>query len=386
MKDNLNIEELFKEKFSSFEGEVRPDAWTNIQQGMNAAGASGAAAAKTGMSVLMKTVIVSGGIIAATVAGVYLFSNDEETNTTTDNIVSVDHQSESTNNQSNEDQNIIQVMDENDPVIEENREELEREIQENAANPDLNYGNDNAHNDSSTNRSETYGNEDQNATVVDNNNGSGEENSGDEASNNESEAGNNGSDQADNNNDSGDNGAEPQEQAVARPAGELTFEAGDDFAPSTYTFHANPEDYQTVTWDFGDGTIGDGADVEHTYEKPGDYTVLMKVIGNGEVYEESQVITIQTRSKIAPIPNIITPNGDRINDFFTINTTEIETFFIAIRDSKGIVVFESNDLDFRWDGTDLGGNPLDKGRCTYMIFATGFDGSEFEISGQIYIE
>ena len=45
MKDNLNIEELFQDKFSSFEGSVSPDAWANIQQGMNAAGVAGTTAA-----------------------------------------------------------------------------------------------------------------------------------------------------------------------------------------------------------------------------------------------------------------------------------------------------------------------------------------------------
>lgn len=374
MKDNLNIEELFKEKFSSFEGEVRPDAWTNIQQGMNVAGASSTVAAKTGMSLLMKAVIVSGGIIAATVAGIYLFSNDEERNITSDTIVSVDQHSESINNQSKEGQSIIQVIDENDPVIEERREEIEREIQENERITDLDNQNVNEVNHSIYNGVQLTGNDDQNSNGGYNND-IGESNSSDQTSNNGTTS-----------DDSGNDGLKPEEQTIVRPNGELTFEEGNDYAPSTYTFHANPKDYEMVTWDFGDGTIGNGVDVEHTYEKPGDYTVLMKVIGSGEVYEESQVITIQTQSKIAPIPNVITPNGDHINDFFTINTTEIETFFIVIRDTKGTVVFESNDLDFRWDGTDLGGNTLDKGRCTYMIFATGFDGSEFKISGQIYIE
>ena len=92
MKENINIEELFKEQFSSFEGNVSPDAWANIQQGMNAAGiGGGAVAAKTGMSVLLKTVLISGGIVAATVAGVYLLSENDKPENTNNPIVAVNN-------------------------------------------------------------------------------------------------------------------------------------------------------------------------------------------------------------------------------------------------------------------------------------------------------
>jgi len=72
----------------------------------------------------------------------------------------------------------------------------------------------------------------------------------------------------------------------------------------------------------------------------------MSVIGEDQTYEESKIIVIQSKSNIENIPNIITPNGDRINDFFAINTKEIETFFITILDAIGKSVFESK-LDFK---------------------------------------
>ena len=67
MKDNLNIEQLFRDKFSSFEGEVSPNAWANIQQGL-----STGAVVKTGLSTALKTALISGGIVAASVVGLFL--------------------------------------------------------------------------------------------------------------------------------------------------------------------------------------------------------------------------------------------------------------------------------------------------------------------------
>lgn len=373
MKDNLNIEELFKEKFSSFEGDVSPDAWANIQQGMNAANATSAAAAKTGLSTLMKTVLVSGGIIAATVTGVYLWP-DEQPNTTgaTDTIVQNDSETESVD-LPQENADIIQVMDENDPVIEEQRAEIEEEIRAD----EQRIEEDNTDNSVIVSENPTNGGTVNNEVVSETGNANG--------SNDQVTAG--GSDNLEVNEPVVNENDEPEiTEEIEYPSGNMGIIPGDEYAPSTYKFNANAKNFESVRWEFGDGNFGVGESVEHTYEKPGNYQVKMTVIGNGELYEESQTVTINSKSSIDNIPNVITPNGDRINDFFAINTTEIETFFIAIRDAQGNVVFESKDAAFRWDGSDRSGTILEKGRYTYMIFATGYDGSEFKIPGQIYIK
>ena len=42
MKDNFNIDELFKQKFDNFQPDVDPGVWTNIQAGIGV-GATGVA-------------------------------------------------------------------------------------------------------------------------------------------------------------------------------------------------------------------------------------------------------------------------------------------------------------------------------------------------------
>ena len=43
MKENIDIEKLFQEKFENFEGNVDPSVWANVSQSINA-GAAGTGA------------------------------------------------------------------------------------------------------------------------------------------------------------------------------------------------------------------------------------------------------------------------------------------------------------------------------------------------------
>jgi gliding motility-associated-like protein len=379
VKDNLNIEELFQDKFSSFEGEVSPDAWANIQQGM-AAGAAGTTAA-TGMSLLMKGVI-AGGIVAATVTSVYLFSDSTEQEITSENDLVVNNQVDNNTNNTVVDQ---AVQDGNLP--------------ENTIDG-LNVLNGN--NDSQV--------ADEDANSFDNNNGP--ENNGAFIADNDVMDGNTepGDNTTDNGGDTVDESDSDPDQSVDRDdrvlrgpianpaAGVLdgtfdvnqistnpSFEAEGEFAPTTYTFHANAENARSVEWLFEDGSTLSGEDVEFTFEKPGKYNVTMTAFGDGEPVSEIVEVVIKSSSRINTLPNIITPNGDRKNDFFAISTTDIETFYIKITDLKGNVLFEETNVDFRWYGTNLGGEEMPAGVYIYEFFAKGIDGTEFKKADQIKI-
>ncbi len=391
MKDKLKIEELFKEKFSSFEGNVPPDAWANIQQGMGAGGATGATA---GMSAALKGVIVAAGVAVVAVTSVYIATNttaDEKTIAPQEKVVTAPV--ETTINEAAQADELIYVLDENDPVIEENRTEIERDIQENnptaensidhtqnatPQNNSVNTSNGNGGMDNEPKGNGTHtavaGNDDPNKPTVENN---------------ESPVNNADADKSTNTADATDNTTTNDEdqlsQTVKQPDGQLTFTSEDEFAPKTFNFSANSKNATTVRWDFGNGEFAIGEKATVTYAKPGKYTVKMAVFGETDVYEEQTVIVVKSKSRIEEVPNVITPNGDGINDQFSIESYELETFYIIIQNERGHKLFESSKADFTWNGTDLGGNKLDVGRYTYVIIATGTDGSEHKLSGQLYI-
>ncbi len=53
------------------------------------------------------------------------------------------------------------------------------------------------------------------------------------------------------------------------------------------------------------------------------------------------------------MPNVVTPNGDGENDYFSIETKGYVGAMIHIYGRWGNEVYESSDLDFKWYGTKV---------------------------------
>ncbi len=85
------------------------------------------------------------------------------------------------------------------------------------------------------------------------------------------------------------------------------------------------------------------------------------------------------------IPNVFTPNNDGKNDFFQIfgNVAAVRFFHISIFDRIGEMVFESDDVYFKWDGT-YKGTALPPSVFVYTIKAVFDDGhSDKLFSGSV---
>lgn len=379
MSDKLNIEELFRSNLGSMEADVSPNAWSNIQQGINAsAGATSAAAAKTGLSFIAKSIIVSTGIVAATIAGIYLFNNDQPQNNSNDAIVAVD------DNQLESDEQTKPLTDHiNDgPVIVDNvlNDHQTDQGQQTIApllepvdlfdpvDPDVHVEAGSVGEVGQDNNGDADNN-----TQVNGRNASEDENSGQEVSALDKQ----------------DNGSEErapvQKLITANPA--FTVLTDNNEAPATYAFVSNAENCSKVRWDFGDGTTAEGFEVEHTYEKPGKYNVQMIASEGQQNRMKTIVMNVQSIAKIAEVnSNIFSPNGDGLNDNYFIESENIEELAIIITDSKGNIIWRSNEIHFNWNGTDLGGNPLPSGNYSYVLVAVGTDGGNIERRGFITLE
>lgn len=376
MKEDFNIEQLFQEKFSSFESDVAPDAWSNIQHSMQTgAGASGGAGA--GMSTWVKGIIIGTGLGAAVVGGVYLSSDDTDGQEDQKHIVNID-----TPNQDEMEETFISESSDdlksNEEVsLQTNNELLDSEepsanqVEENESveQPEMN---NNSSVESPTEPDESVNN---NADLEE-----GEPNLPEE------EDGNAETSVDKNDSEEGDSDPVKQRTPLELPKAELTYEKGSDENYSRYTFKANAENATNVSWDFGDGKVLTGENVTHTYSKPGTYIVTMTVTGKHDVITDVAEIEIQPQSNIGVIPNVFTPNNDGRNDEFLIQSTEISKFAIVIRNDKGIVVFDSANPNFVWDGLDKMNNPVPSGTYTYQIIAVGTDQKEFSEAGQLRVE
>jgi len=82
------------------------------------------------------------------------------------------------------------------------------------------------------------------------------------------------------------------------------------------------------------------------------------------------------------VPTGFSPNGDGINDFFTIPAFAYENIQLMIYDSWGNKVFEGNGRNVVWDGSH-NGRACPQGVYIYRLSANGFNGQELNKHGTI---
>jgi len=86
------------------------------------------------------------------------------------------------------------------------------------------------------------------------------------------------------------------------------------------------------------------------------------------------------------LPNIFTPNGDRVNDIFEINMGDKLEFQIIILNQQNQTVFKSGDPAFQWDGTMLNGEPAPSGTYLYYFSAKDVNGKDVTESSLLTIQ
>ncbi len=108
-------------------------------------------------------------------------------------------------------------------------------------------------------------------------------------------------------------------------------------------------------WDMGDGRpIVTTRDIRYIY------TILDSIFYNVTLIAETEFGCLDTVSRIFTppllfyVPNTFTPDGDEYNNTFIpvfSNKNKVESFHLLIYNRWGEIVFESENIDFGWDGT-----------------------------------
>jgi gliding motility-associated-like protein len=107
-------------------------------------------------------------------------------------------------------------------------------------------------------------------------------------------------------------------------------------------------DSYTYRWQMGDGSILEGAAPDvYFYTQGGTYDILLLVDTGDCVAKLKQ--SIQLEEKPVP-PNVITPNGDGINDVFVLPEAGAR---LQVVNRWGKVVYESANYQNDWGGSDL---------------------------------
>lgn len=165
-------------------------------------------------------------------------------------------------------------------------------------------------------------------------------------------------------------------------------------------------------WDFGNGNIASVTDmnpINQTYTTSG---VITLIASDNSGCADTTTVTISVvlcgctdpqavnhnpnaiqddGSCVYPVPevdapNVITPDGDNVNDVFFLNTENTLSVKLTITNRWGNLIFEAEGDNPIWNGTDLSGEPVSQGVYFYSYVATGTADQTVEGHGFVHVE
>ena len=166
------------------------------------------------------------------------------------------------------------------------------------------------------------------------------------------------------------------------PKPEIDFSYSPDYIPisdPTANFDNKTMYGSSYLWDFGDGGSSNATNPSHTYGGLGDYLVWL--------YAQSDKGCRDSLSKVLKVvedrfktPNVITPNGDGLNDYFVVENLEyLLECRIEVYNRWGERVYSNEHYDNKWAAEDL-----PDGVYFYVVKYTSYFG-EGEFRGSLTI-
>lgn len=164
------------------------------------------------------------------------------------------------------------------------------------------------------------------------------------------------------------------------------------FAPFIVVFSAAGEPLGNIGWDLGDGTQASSGTVTHTFTEPGSYPVDLSLEVNGCSGSDQLIITVLAPGQVPDaevssiiVPNVITPNGDGMNDRLEPLLQRIVRMELRIYNRWGQEVAYLDRPGRTWDARGPSGEPVVEGTYFYAVEAWGGDGVDHSRTGSITI-
>jgi gliding motility-associated-like protein len=156
-----------------------------------------------------------------------------------------------------------------------------------------------------------------------------------------------------------------------------------DVSQATFDFVNNSQYATTYTWDFGDGTTSTETNPTHTYTYPDTFYVVLTA---SNAYCDDTI-------RIGPIivvfyddiffPTAFSPNSDGINDdFHELQQVGISSLYFAVYNRWGELVYETNDVGGRWNGS-YKGDKAEVGVYVWVAKAVMINGTPIDKKGNI---
>ncbi|MEO8762341.1 MAG: PKD domain-containing protein, partial [Bacteroidia bacterium] len=157
--------------------------------------------------------------------------------------------------------------------------------------------------------------------------------------------------------------------------------------PQTINFANISLNANGYSWNFGDNSGNIIAtNPAHTYNAAGTYTVTLIAYSANGCNDTTNSLLSVTDTAGLTMPNVFTPNGDGINDYFIPNAHGLKTLDCTIYDRWGVKI---TDLDLStqqyWDGHTTAGLACSDGTYFYTLKATDVNGKSYSLKGFIQL-
>ncbi len=135
-------------------------------------------------------------------------------------------------------------------------------------------------------------------------------------------------------------------------------------------------------WDLGDGTTSTIQNPVHTYADSGTYVVTLYMENTYGCRDTATKNVVIKPTFAIWIPNVFTPDGDGVNDYWFSDGYGITELQTLVFDRWGLVVYEGYQLDSKWDGTYKGKMSI-QDTYVYKIKARDVFGEWHEYIGKV---
>lgn len=171
---------------------------------------------------------------------------------------------------------------------------------------------------------------------------------------------------------------------------ELSLKVDSDPCEASVTAELSGKDFANPTWDFGDGATATGTDKKVHFYIPGAYNIKVVATnpntGCKDSIEKAVTISKDSTAQLF-MANVFTPNADNLNECYKVIglNNKCEEVVLKIFNRWGEKVFESDDVDYCWNGTvQNNGVTVPEGTYFYMLHIKSKQGKpDREVHGSI---
>jgi gliding motility-associated-like protein len=118
----------------------------------------------------------------------------------------------------------------------------------------------------------------------------------------------------------------------------------------------------------------------------GRYCIWLAIDNNGCIDTAKQCLFVNEACTLPKqIPNVFSPNGDGINDIFTIKSTGLRELICTLYNRWGMEIYQYDAVKTGWDGHTFSDNKAPDGTYYYILKATCLTSSD-QLKGNGFLQ